>query len=173
MTLTPQDDDRRLGSPPLQGSGRGWGVSAEHLAELHGRAADMRRHPTEPEKRLWRVLSGSQLGFKFRRQAVLPPLIADFLCPSSRLIVEVDGDTHDVAKDRLRDDVLGERGYRVLRVANLDVMTNLEGVWEAVTLALADSPVSARGGDGGGAAERVQLQMRKPHPNPSPEGEGL
>jgi len=156
--LSPRDNDRRQDSPPLQGRGRGWGLSANALAELHERAAKMRRNPTEPEKRVWRILSGSQLaGHKFRRQAVLPPFIADFLCPQSALIVEVDGDTHDDAKDRLRDDLLGTRGYRTVRVSNLEVMTNIEGVAHVIASALANS----------GAP------VESPHPNPSPEGEGL
>jgi very-short-patch-repair endonuclease len=59
------------------------------------RARQMRRQPTEPEKRLWRHLSNSQLGgYKFRRQATIEPFIADFLCPAKGLVVEVDGETH-------------------------------------------------------------------------------
>jgi len=118
----------------------------------------MRRNPTEPEKRVWRILSASQLaGYKFRRQAVLPPYIADFLCPAVRLIVEVDGDTHDSAKDDRRDQALSARGYRTLRVTNDDVMSNISGVAWAIAAALDQTTVSAA----------------RPHPNPSPEGEGL
>lgn len=158
MTLTPSDDARRLNSPPLQGRGRGWGLSAEHLALFQKRAAEMRRNPTEPERRVWGILSGSQLGHhKFRRQAVVGCFIADFLCPQRALIVEVDGDTHDEAKDRLRDDVLAERGYRVLRVTNHDVMTNLDGVAYAI----------------GAALQQASDRWARPHPTPFPEGEGL
>ena len=156
--LTPRDNDRRTNSPPLQGRGRGWGLSAERLAELHAHAAEMRRNPTEPERRVWRILSGSRLaGHKFRRQAVIPPFIVDFLCPRAMLIVEVDGDTHDEAKDRLRDDLLIVRGYRTVRVTNLDVMANIDGVAFEISSAL--TAASAR--------------AASPHPNPSPEGEGL
>jgi very-short-patch-repair endonuclease len=158
VNLTPTEDARRLNTPPLQGRGRGWGLSAERLALLHRRAAEMRNNPTEPEKRLWRALSNGQLdGHKFRRQAVIAPFIADFLCPRKALIVEVDGDTHDEAKDRLRDDLLEERGYRVVRITNGDVMTNAEGVLRLIASALADM------------ADRWE----KPHPKPSPEGKGL
>ena len=148
------DHAKRTQAPPLQGRGRGWGLSAERLAELHNRAAEMRRNPTEPEKRLWRYLSNSQVeGFKFRRQDVIGYYIADFACPSANLIVEVDGDTHDEAKDRLRDDKLAEFGFRVLRVTNADVLHNMEGVLALLT-------------------EALRLAER-PHPNPTPEGEGL
>ena len=152
--LTPQDDDKRLGTNPTRGRGKDWNISTERLAELHARAAEMRRNPTEPEKRLWRYLSNSQLeGQKFRRQSVIGNYIADFACPAASLIVEVDGDTHDDAKDRLRDDKLAEFGFRVIRVTNHDVMTNMDGVRACIAEALRE-------------AER-------PHPNPSPEEEGL
>jgi len=114
----------------------------------------MRNAPTEPEKRLWRHLSNRQLeGFKFRRQQAIGRYIADFVCPAARLIVEVDGDTHDEATDRVRDAALAGLGYRVVRVTNRDVMGNMEGVL-------------------GGIAEALR-EARPPAPNPSPEGEGL
>ncbi len=152
--LTLNDYAKQNQAPPLQGRGKGWGLSAERLAELHRRAAEMRRNPTEPEKRLWRYLSNSQIeGFKFRRQDVIGYYIADFACPSAKLIVEVDGDTHDETKDRVRDDKLAEFGFRVVRVTNADVMHNIEGVLTHISEAL--------------------RAAAKPHPNPSPEGEGL
>lgn len=152
------DKGWRPEAPPLQGRGLGWGLSVAQLDELHRRAAEMRRNPTEPEKRLWRHLSNAQLnGHKFRRQAVSGWFIADFLCSQTALIVEVDGDTHDESKDRRRDDVLAREGFRVLRVANHDVMTNVYGVLTLITGTLSDMPD----------------RWNKPHPNPSPEGEGL
>jgi very-short-patch-repair endonuclease len=158
VILTATDDARRLNTPPLQGRGRGWGVSADQLTLLHERAAEMRNNPTEPEKRLWRRLSNGQLGgHKFRRQSVIARFIADFLCPRQKLIVEVDGDTHDEAKDRLRDDLLEGRGYRVMRVTNSDVMTNIDGVLRLIASVLAETAGC----------------LATPHPNPSPEGEGI
>jgi very-short-patch-repair endonuclease len=144
-------------APPLQERGLGWGLSNAPIDWLHDRAREMRRNPTEPEKRLWRNLSNRQLdGLKFRRQEVIGPYIADFMCPSCALIVEVDGDAHDEAKDRLRDDVLEQFGFLVLRITNLDVMANADGVVTAISLA---------------AAGRTSRHM--PHPNPSPKEEGL
>jgi very-short-patch-repair endonuclease len=118
----------------------------------------MRRNPAEPEKRLWRALSNGQLaGHKFRRQAVIGPYIADFLCPKRALIVEVDGHTHDAEHDRRRDDALAGFGFRVLRVTNRDVMANLDGVLTVIL----------------GALDEASGRSDRPHPNPSPEGEGL
>ena len=174
MTLTPLDDARRLNSPPLQGRGRGWGLSANRLALLQERAASMRSNPAEPEKRLWSRLSRAQLGgFKFRRQAVISNFIVDFLCPARGLAIEVDGDTHDPVADARRDTVLTARGIRVLRVSNTDVMRNIEGVLEHILATLHSSPLPFRGGAGGGGSPPAAELTDSPHPNPSPEGEGL
>jgi very-short-patch-repair endonuclease len=156
--LTPRDEAKRLSTPPLQGRGKGWGVDAERLDQLHGFAREMRRQPTEPEKRLWRRLSNSQLGgFKFRRQAVIGPFIADFLCPAKALIVEVDGWTHeDAQKDARRDAALRSLGFAVLRFTNTDVMENPEGVLTRILETLQHRPD----------------RWETPHPNPSPQGEG-
>ncbi len=151
--LTLRDEAKRLSTPPRQGRGKGWGASAARLEELHTRAKEMRNNPTEPEKRLWRALSGKQIGAKFRRQAAIPPYIADFLCPSLKLVIEVDGDMHGAASDAARDARLSALGYRVLRFGNADVTGNIDGVFDVIS-------------------EAVEA-LRAPHPNPSPEGEGL
>ncbi len=117
----------------------------------------MRRNPGEWEKRLWRRLSASQLGFKFRRQHVIAPYICDFFCPAKGLVVEVDGDTHDPARDAARDRAITCQGFRTLRFTNTDIRENMEGVPLAIVATLDSQP------------DRWSV----PHPNPSPEGEGL
>jgi very-short-patch-repair endonuclease len=155
----PFDKGQRKQAPPLQGRGKGWGLSVEKLDELGSHARAMRRQPTEPEKRLWRNLSNSQLGgFKFRRQAVIGRYIADFLCAQKALVIEVDGWTHqDAAADARRDSALASLGFAVLRVGNADVMANMDGVLTTIVDKLRQLPD----------------RWNKPHPNPSPEGEGL
>ena len=118
----------------------------------------MRRNPTPLEVRVWRRLSNSQLGHKFRRQQVLYPYICDFFCPAKELVVEIDGDTHDPSHDARRDARLAEKGFATLRFTNHDVWTNLDGVVAAIVIALQNCPDRWAG---------------IPHPNPSPEGEGL
>jgi very-short-patch-repair endonuclease len=108
-------------------------------AELLKRAHEMRRNPTEPEKRLWRSLSNGQLnGFKFRRQHVVyeAQAIVDFFCPSIGLCVEVDGDTHDDRSDASRDGRLKAMGFTVIRFSNSDVISNIDGVaWQLLSTA--------------------------------------
>ena len=101
----------------------------------------MRREPTEPEKRLWRHLSHSSLGgYKFRRQAAIPPFIVDFFCPSKGLVVEVDGETHVGVADARRDAALAARGFTVVRFTNDEVMTNVDGVLTVLLDRLDRSP---------------------------------
>jgi very-short-patch-repair endonuclease len=100
-------------------------------ATLLNRAAHMRREPTEAERRLWRALSRSQLdGHKFRRQATLGNRIADFFCPAKGLIIEVDGETHDVERDRARDDILArETGCVTVRVSPMLRLYGIPKEW--------------------------------------------
>ncbi len=103
----------------------------------------MRRKFTEPEVRLWLQLRAKRLdGAKFRRQRVIGRYIADFACRSPMLVIEVDGGTHvgREAYDAARTRFLENRGYRVIRFTNDDVMSNLEGVLTAIAEALADPP---------------------------------
>ena len=62
--------------------------------------------------------------------------IADFVAHSRKLVVEVDGESHDfesrLRHDERRDQWFASRGYRVLRFTNDDVMRNLEGVVLAI-----------------------------------------
>ena len=89
----------------------------------------MRAQPTPFEDRLWQHLRASRLeGLKFSRQIVLHGFICDFVCRNLRLVIEVDGDTHDRARDADRDYALGKDGYRVLRFSNAEVSSNIEGV---------------------------------------------
>ena len=98
------------------------------------RARDLRNAATPAERRLWRRLARSQLGAKFSRQMPVGPFFADFLCRELRLVVELDGFSHDLRpeRDAARDRWFAGRGYRVLRFANADVLRDAEGVARAI-----------------------------------------
>jgi very-short-patch-repair endonuclease len=97
------------------------------------RAKQLRRAMTRAETLLWRHLKADRLaGLAFRRQTPMGHYIADFVVHSSKLVVELDGESHDfeerIRRDEVRDAWFASRGYRVLRFTNNDVMKNLEGV---------------------------------------------
>ena len=99
------------------------------------RARSLRRQATPAERALWEHLSRSRLGAKFSRQMPVGPYFADFLCRELKLVVELDGHSHDVAprRDAARDRWMHAQGYRVLRFRNADVFENVEGVVWAIT----------------------------------------
>jgi very-short-patch-repair endonuclease len=107
----------------------------------------MRSCPTDSERALWGALRCRQLGVEFRQQVVVGGrLIADFLAPGPRLVVEVDGGCHRDRRraDARRDAKLGRLGYRVLRVEAERVVADLAGVVAEVSAALAEE--GRRGG---------------------------
>ena len=126
------------------------------------RARALRNAATPFEALLWRHLSGGKLdGHKFRRQHVIGSCIVDFFCPAKGLIVEVDGDTHDAAKDAHRDTRHAAMGFLTIRFSNRDVAKNLDTVLGALVERLSLTP------------DRWPSRTQLPHPlAPSPEGEG-
>ena len=101
------------------------------------RARALRENSTSAEEKLWRALRDRRLdGRKFTRQVAIGPYFADFACRELKVIVEIDGATHgepaEIADDRVRTAFLSAEGYRVFRVYNDDVFTNLDGVLEAL-----------------------------------------
>jgi very-short-patch-repair endonuclease len=112
----------------------------------------LRKNQTSSEKLLWRKLRDRRLhDAKFRRQVAINPYVVDFLCVEKKLIIEVDGTSHDERKmyDAIREEYLKSKGFRILRFRNSAVNHSMNGVLEIIAEAL-----------------------KPPHPNPLPEGEG-
>lgn len=85
-------------------------------------------------------------GLKFSRQIVLRGFICDFVCRNLRLVIEMDGDTHDRARDADRDHALGRMGYRVLRFTYAKVGSNIEGALALIAAAGRPSTAELSGG---------------------------
>ncbi len=94
------------------------------------RAKELRRDMTPAEKILWEELRANKLGVHFRRQQIIAGFIVDFYCHKAALVIEVDGDIHDLQQeeDARREKVLSEMGLRVVRFRNEEVMKNLSAV---------------------------------------------
>ena len=103
------------------------------------RAKELRQSQTKAEGLLWSILRSKQLcGLKFRRQHPIEPYFADFACLSHKLVVELDGDYHDHIQDadldRQRE--LENRGWKVLRFSNDDVLEDAEAVAHSIAQTL-------------------------------------
>lgn len=120
-------------------------------------AKGLRKSATEAEQRLWNYLKAKQLeGLKFRRQEQIGRFIVDFVCYETGIVVEVDGGQHsnEKLKDKERTDWLNSQGFIVLRFWNNEVLTNIEGVLEAILV------------------QCVRQHNRPPLPNHSRKGRG-
>jgi very-short-patch-repair endonuclease len=105
--------------------------------EYVGFARELRQKHTDAEKALWMKLRNRQLeGVKFRGQQPIGPYIVDFVSFQRRLIVEIDGGQHNEDRTKERDEErtirLEQRGYRIVRFWNNEVLTNPEGVLERI-----------------------------------------
>ena len=71
-------------------------------------------------------MRAKKLGVRFRRQQIIQGFIVDFYCHKSALVIEVDGDVHDLQQeeDARREKVLTEMGLRIVRFRNDEVVRN-------------------------------------------------
>ena len=122
-------------------------------------AKRMRKEPTEAEAALWELLRDKKLGDKFRRQHLIDDFIVDFVCLSKNLVIEVDGGYHNDLTQKEYDEqrtlFLNEKGFKVIRFTNEEVLGNTEAVLkeikEELVLPLAPSQgggIVARNGSG-------------------------
>ena len=125
------------------------------LKKLVARARELRQRQSRAETEAWEIVRNRRLaGAKFRRQFPIERYVADFACIEARLIVEIDGRSHDSpdqqAHDYGRTTCLQRLGWRVMRIRDDDVLS-----------------------DPGRVAGRILRELTTPSPlTPLPEGEG-
>jgi very-short-patch-repair endonuclease len=117
--------------------------------DLTPAARQLRREATFPERLLWSRLRGHRLGWHFKRQCPIGAHVVDFCAPAARLVVEIDGRSHDgrFEEDRERQRAIEQVGYLVMRFTNDEVIGDVDGVIDRIRLWLeqhaapsADSP---------------------------------
>ncbi len=119
-----------------------------------------RENPTHSENVLWHLLRGWQLdGYKFRRQHIIGSYIADFVCLSKKLIIEVDGLIHQIPENKISDAQrtaeLNNFGFEVIRFTNDEITGDTDNVLSEIllslnktTTAIAESEIPPSGGGG-------------------------
>jgi very-short-patch-repair endonuclease len=100
-------------------------------------ARKLRKNMTDAEQLLWSKIRRKQIRqYQFYRQRIIRNYIVDFYCPKARLVIEIDGGQHyseeGVELDKLRDKHLADLGLRVVRLSNMDVLQNIDGVLEYI-----------------------------------------
>ena len=73
-------------------------------------------------------------GYDFHRQKPIDNYIVDFFCHKLKLIIEIDGESHNNKSDEdmERQKRLETIGLHVLRFLDSDVKNNMKGVLEAI-----------------------------------------
>jgi len=98
-------------------------------------ASRTREVPTREESLLWRKIRGARLGVAFRRQVPLAGRhVVDFLAPSIKLLIELDGTYHErrALTDARRDAALQRLGYRIVRISNQVVQSEMRKALEGI-----------------------------------------
>ena len=111
--------------------------------KLQKKARILRKNMTDAERAIWKSVRNRQLGgFKFRRQKPIGPFIVDFVCIEKKMVIEIDGGQHalNTAHDVKRSEFLRNRGYKILRFWNSDVLKEKNAVLEEILSNLKGSP---------------------------------
>ena len=110
-------------------------MARKYSRELFQVSKDLRKSQTEAEEIIWEKLKSKKLnGLKFRRQVPYDTFVLDFLCPSKKVILEIDGKIHLKTKirDQERDEYFMEKGYKILRIKNEEVLNNVAAVLKRI-----------------------------------------
>ncbi len=99
---------------------------------LYGQAVKLRHEPSKAEAQVWELVRKKQFGHRFHRQKIIGNYIADFWCPSLRLVIEMDGPSHaqQENQDALRDGKLYALGVK--KIVRLPTGLNLPQLIETL-----------------------------------------
>ena len=104
-------------------------ANAYAYCAVENNAVNNRRPMTQAETVLWEELRSNKLGVHFRRQHVIGTYIVDFVSLKNHLVIEVDGEYHLSPEQQLLDSertrYLEQKGYRVIRFTNYQIMNNM------------------------------------------------
>lgn len=98
---------------------------------LKEKARELRNNSTPGEILLWKKLRNKQFyGYDFHRQKPILNYIVDFYCYQLKLIVEIDGYSHQfkLEEDKQRDLELSGLGFRILRFSEYEVKNKIDEV---------------------------------------------
>ena len=112
-------------------------------SEIKDLAQNLRKHQTPAEQLLWSKLRSRRLSdCKFRRQHPIDNFVLDFYCSKARLAIEIDGGQHleeiNLARAQERTNYLNQKGIRVIRFWNHDVLEHLDDVLAEIDATLSE-----------------------------------
>ena len=106
-------------------------MDRKHNNKIVPFAKELRKNMTKEERHLWYDFLRNY-PIKFTRQKVLGKYIADFYCAKANIVIELDSSQHyendGLVNDEKRTTYLEQYEIKVIRISNLDVLKNFEGV---------------------------------------------
>ena len=89
------------------------------------------------ESRMWILLKNRNLWYKFRRQYGIGPFVVDFCCPEIKLVIEVDGITHEdknvIQYDQKRQKYLESKNFTVIRFSSAETFSDMQDASKKIT----------------------------------------
>jgi very-short-patch-repair endonuclease len=94
----------------------------------------LRKSMSDSERILWGALRNRRQAFRFRRQHAIGSYILDFYCAEANLCIEVDGELHELRRDRdaSRDSFLNDLDVETIRIPSWDVYDHLDSTIERI-----------------------------------------
>jgi very-short-patch-repair endonuclease len=124
------EDEFQHEDTSVRNSGEGYEKTAhrEYKSFIKNKARELRKNSTPQERKIWNILKNNNLGVKFRRQVAIDnKYIADFICYSSKIIIEIDGGQHNQSEqDKIRTLYLANENFKVIRFWNSDIDNNID-----------------------------------------------
>ena len=111
------------------------GTFVTYNSKLKSRSQELRKNSTLSEVLLWQQLKGKQLfGYQFYRQKPIADYIVDFYCPVLKLVIEVDGFSHDfkIDYDQRREQKLTMIGLRMLHFQDSEIKKDMNAVIQRI-----------------------------------------
>ena len=139
-------------------------------SKLVAHAKEMRHNPTEAENKLWQAIRGNATSGRIRRQHIIDKYIVDFVSLRKQLVIEVDGDIHDlqIEEDALRTLALGEKGFKVIRFRNEEVLSDVSEVKRRIQAELDSRPDFSASAD-----DKTEEEYSSPLPGRGVGGEAI
>ena len=116
-------------------------MNYKHNPNLTKSARELRKNMTKEESLLWyRFLKDYPV--RFLRQKVIDNYIVDFYCAKAKLVIELDGSQHYDAEgkayDKIRTGIIEERNLKVIRIPNVQITNNFDGVCKYIDKIVTD-----------------------------------
>ena len=102
--------------------------------KLKAFARELRKNSTLSEVLLWQQIKQRSYGVQFHRQVPILDYIVDFYCHELKLVIEIDGNSHEhkYFSDLKRQGELEKYGVEFLRFSDLDIKKNMFSVELAI-----------------------------------------